>query len=273
MDSNSENSIQIKIDLYLSDSMSASERLLFEKKIEEDDQLKEAISLQKSIGDVLFTEDWPIIDQKLNKKELDTINDIFQKEEYRKNYENIKIVGQEYSKAGQKKSSIRKWTYFSAAAAILLILVSVFVFPQKNNTKAIYSKYANWDELTSYAEQGSSAQKFTSGEVFYKEKRYQEAIVVFKGYVAHSESSLYSAGLIYLGASYFGLENYDLAIETFDHLANSNAYDRSKGHWYKLLVYLKQEDQLNIRNTIQVILRERNSYNYDKALEISKLIM
>ena len=54
MNSNEEIEIQHKIDLYLSNTMSESERLSFEEQMESNADLKEMVLLQKSIGEVLF---------------------------------------------------------------------------------------------------------------------------------------------------------------------------------------------------------------------------
>lgn len=270
MDSNSENDIQIKIDLYLNGSMSESECRLFEKQMQDDDDLRELVLLQKSIGKVLFGETWETIEPNPKSREFEDVRNILVSPEYNEHYQNIKNTGNAYLQGRPKKSQHKKWAYLAGIAASLLVLVAVFVFPQQDQLEELYTTYEDWDELTSYIEQGGGHQEFVRGEMYYREGEYSKAIVIFEDYLRQSDVPLYSAGLIYLGASYFGNGNDSEAIRIFNELVASDAYDSSKGLWYKLLIFLKQKDRVNINATLQEIVKDPNHYNYEKAFEIQE---
>lgn len=265
MNSNEEIEIQHKIDLYLSNTMSESERLSFEKQMESDTDLKEQVLLQKSIGEVLFESEFDHIKDDEKGKELDQIKNTLKTKEYQEHQESLKSTALIYQKTKQR----RKLLLVSSVAAAILAITSIFLFPTKDTFETIYAEYADWDELTSYVEQ-SDANDFSKGELLYQEKKYAEAIQFFEIYTKDQNKKLYAPGLMYLGASYFANDNASEALAKYDLLINSNSYDSSKGYWYKLLIYLKQKDSSQVNKTLEMILSNQNNYNYQKAEEIKK---
>ena len=265
MNSNEEIEIQHKIDLYLSNTMSESERLSFEEQMESNADLKEMVLLQKSIGEVLFENEFDHIKDDEIEKELGQIKNTLQSKTYQEHKESIKSTALTYQKTKQR----RRLLLVSSVAAAILAITSIFLFPTKDTFETIYAEYSDWDELTSYVEQ-SDANEFSKGEFLYQEKKYEEAIQFFEIYTTDKNKKLYAPGLMYLGASYFANDNASKALAKYDLLINSNSYDSSKGHWYKLLIYLKQKDSSQVNKTLEIILSDQNNYNFQKAKEIKK---
>ena len=265
MNSNEEIEIQHKIDLYLSNTMSESERLLFEEQMESSPDLKKQVLLQKSICEVLFENEFDHVKDEEKEKELAQIKSTLQTKVYQKHQEHLTSTTQVYHKTRQR----RRLLLVSSIAAAILALTSIFLFPTKDTFETIYAEYADWDQLTSYVEQ-SDANEFSKGEILYQDEKYIEAIQFFEIYTKDQNKKLYAPGLMYLGASYFANDNVAEALETYDLLVKSDSYDNSKGHWYKLLIYLKQKDTSQVNKTLEVILSNQNNYNYQKAEEIKK---
>lgn len=266
MNSNEENTIQSKIDSYLNDTMSKSERLLFEEEMNTNSDLKEDVLLQKGISETLFDYNLSHIKDTAKEEELASIKKTLQKEVYQNRIKNIEKVASLYEKKKQKK----KLLYAGSVAAIFLIFISFLLFPKQDSLESLYAEYANWNELTSYAEQSDTQNAFAKGEFLYKDKKYSEAIQFFEAYTKNQNNKLYAAGLLYLGASYFANDNPKKAIETYDILINTDSYDSSKGHWYKLLIYLKQKEAQQVEIMLETILKNPNNFKYQQALKIKK---
>lgn len=266
MNPSDEHTIQKKIDSYLNNTMPTSERLLFEQEMKNNADLKEDVLLQKSISEIAFDHRLSHIEDSSREEELATIKKTLEKESYQNYNRNIEKVASVYF--GKKKK--RKFLYFGPIAAVVLIFIALLLFPNETSFETVYAEYSNWDELTSYVEQSESQNEFSKGELLYKEKKYTEAIQFFETYVKDTDTTLYAAGLLYLGASYFNEGYYDKAIKTYDTLIHSDSYDNSKGHWYQLLIYLNQKDALQVKATIQIILSDQNNYKYNTVLEMEK---
>ncbi len=263
MSSSEELKIQQKIDMYLKNTMSESERLLFEKQMESDLDIKEQVLLQKSIGEVLFDKEFLHIPDNAKEEEIDDVASTLQNPTYQEHQKHIASVSKTY----QKKQRRKKLWYFSSAAAVLLIISSVLFYTSSTSYKDAYMQYADWTEITSYVEQNETTD-FAKGELLYRNQKYTEAIPFFENYIIDSNQKLLAPGLMYLGASYFHNGEIEKALQAFDQLINSNSYDRSKGYWYKLLVYLHQEDKEGINKMLLLILQDSSNFNYQKAEEI-----
>jgi tetratricopeptide (TPR) repeat protein len=268
MNSNEENNIQERIDLYLNDTMAASERLLFEKELKENPSLREEVLLQKSISEVIFDNDFSHIEDSSKAEELAEIKKTLQREDYKEYTSNIENASRTYMKRKQNKRLL----YFSSIAAAILISVSVLLFPKEQSFDELYAEYADWDQLTSYVEQSNLQNEFAKGEILYTSKKYTEAIQFFETYRKNKNNNLYAPSLMYLGASYFGNDNDTKALEIYDILIDSDSYDSSKGYWYKLLIYLKQKDTEQIKKTLETILSHPNYYKHQLAVEIDKAL-
>lgn len=266
MNSSEEHTIQKKIDSYLNNTMSIDERLLFEQEMKDNIDLKEDVLLQKSISEVVFNHNLSHIEDPSKDQELATIKKTLEKENYQNYNRNIEKAASVYS----KKKGKRKFLYVGSIAAAVLVFIAVLLVPNEASFETIYAEYSNWNELTSYVEQSESQDEFPKGELLYKEKKYTEAIQFFETYTEDPNTTLYAAGLTYLGASYFKENHYDKAIKTYDVLIHSDSYDNSKGYWYKLLIYLKQKDVAQVKATIQIILSDQNNYKYKTVLEMKK---
>ncbi len=268
MNSNEEYNIQDKIDSYLNNTMSDQEQLLFKREMDINPDLKEDVLLQKSVSETVFNHNLSHIEEVSKVETLENIKQTLKTEPYQNHIKTIENAASVYKKRKQKK----QFLYFGSIAAAILIFVSVIFFPKQQSLETLYTDYSNWDELTSYVEQNEIQNTFSKGESLYNEKKYRESIAFFKNYTTNPSDKLYSAGLLYLGASYFKIAQYDNAIETYNSLIASDSYDSSRGHWYKLLIYLKLKDKDKINTTVHTILKDPNNYKYSTVLEIQNAL-
>jgi tetratricopeptide (TPR) repeat protein len=74
---------------------------------------------------------------------------------------------------------------------------------------------------------------------------------------------------MYIGASYDKLNKNDNALIVFDKLSKSPNFDGySRGYWYKLLIYLKEDKRDKAIEIKNIILKNNYNFNYEKAKKI-----
>jgi tetratricopeptide (TPR) repeat protein len=254
-----------QINQYLKGTLPEDEKLVFEQKLVEDDGLREEMIIQKQLFLLqgVVTNDLPFSTS--NERELRDIQSKLQSEEYQ-------ILSNKIRKAGietQNKSNQHKnyWQKYAVAASIVLVFSLLFYFNSQNSLENYYHENVNWEELPSFIEKGNAENDFQNGENFFKNKDYKNAITTFKK--INGDDKLYPFALMYLGASYDLNNENDKAIQTFQELSRLTSFEEhSKGYWYELLIYLKQNNLEKAKELKAVILEDNNNYNY---IEVQKI--
>ncbi len=270
-----DDTIYNQIDLYISGQMEASDREEFEQRIESDIELRKEVFLQKSIKLAVQDndEDWILNDQYIkNNDAINQIKALRKQKDYVASEANIKKVANQYFDHVKHKKSVTWKLYIGAVAAVLCIALMVYYFnPFNPSMNDLYSEYSNWNELPSLTTQSESQNNLSLGEELFLKKKYNEAISIFskeihQGSIEDSFSKPYV--LVYLGISYLEIEEYDKALKTFDTLIQSDGLDRSKGYWYKALVFLKKGDKEKTKNQLKLLLQDEKNFNFQKAKDL-----
>ena len=251
------------IERYIHNKMNKEECKDFENQIEKDSFLKENVELQLSIHKAF--EDDSVINPNLdNSKRLEKIRKELKTSENQLISKNIYTTGNEYlnnkNKPFYKKIAAKK--LFIAATFLMFLMI---VWSNLNTNPNYYETYANWNDLPSSIEKNDSKNLMLKIEELYNSKKYQEVITE-----ALKIKNPDSYNLIYLGASYVQLKEYKTAEQTFDKLIALNSLESSRGYWYKVLLYLKQEQMDNTNKTLKLIIQNNENYNYKQALELSE---
>jgi len=133
----------------------------------------------------------------------------------------------------------------------------------------LYVDNSNWENLPSLTSRSASKKELVKGQELFEEGKYADSYSLFKE-IMETQDLANSSVLLYLGVSSLELGKYDESISCFDTLIASEAIDSSKGYWYKVLVYLKQDNKPEAIKVLNQILLDKNNYNYQKAKEILK---
>lgn len=202
-----------KIDSYLDGELNEEEKAAFEKSIEQDALLVEEVLQNKLLRDVI---------------------EAGYKEELRTNI-------RQWKKEGGKKNSIsvaqiRKLGYRLAAAAsvVIILIASIFtlVVPQYSNDRIadrFYEPDADLGSLRGSNDADILRQAFEN----YEQGNFTGAIPGFQRY-PNNDKALYGLGL-----SYYQIEDFKNAVETFKTLvARNNIEYTEKAEFYLLLSYL-----------------------------------
>ncbi len=263
--SNSTEKIFEEIEAYLQHKMPEKEIILFEERLKTDAALKELMALYDSVDVVLGKKQERFVaDNTDEKKEMDRL---LESDVYKNIANNLKAVNDEYQIEKQRKNGFMRYLYIATSSVAALLIV---FFILKNNfgndtMDTYYNDYANWETFPSLIEKSDTNKEASKIEILYRAHKYKDVI-------AHipKDKTQEVNKLLYLGASYFKLQEYKEAHKVFDKIIASNSIDNSKGYWYKLLLFLKQKDIVKAKKMIAIIKKDSNNYNYAKAVQLSK---
>jgi len=262
------NNRQQEIDAYLEGKMSQEEVMIFEGKLEKDSELKEDVLLQQSIHQSFKEDDWSTIPNSTDNEELQSMQSILRNEQNTIISSTIRQVGDLYINKDQPtKGNTRFYLRIAMAAAVLMLFALPFLI--NLNSKSYYDQYANWEHLPSLRSKGNTQAKIIEGESLYLSQQYTDAIQYFEENI-DKQDTYYSYALIYLGTSYFQIDNIEKAHQTYDLLIDSNTLQSSYGYWYKLLLYLKSENIEKAKEMITLIVSNPDHYNYMEARKLEK---
>lgn len=260
-----------QIEDYLNGNLNAEETTAFEYEINSDSQLFDAIEVSKKMKLQYSDEEWDSIKNHKSNKKLKELELLLKTEEFLDKKKAIQTVSDSYfknEKAKSKNPNKFKLYYGIAAAAMLLLLLGFFFKDNKQTNQEIYSSNSNWEELPSLVSRSEiNSALLSQGENAFKDKNYKLAEEKFSNYINTSTEFSVNA-FLYLGISQLELENYNEALVSFNAIIRSNSIDKSKGYWYKVLVYFKMEDKINAIKTLEIIIENENNFNFTKAKKL-----
>jgi hypothetical protein len=253
------------IDNYLKGILSEAENLAFEKQMKIDAELEETVKIQKQLFQLHDFNTIEIPTKKDNQEDLTHYKNQLRTKENIDLQNKIREIGINHTKTN---SRIKKnYLKYYIAASIALIF-GTFIFLNSNSSlESYYKENVNWEELPSFIDKGQTENYFTKGEGLFKNKEYLMAIESFKKIDTNNE--LYPYALMYIGASYDQLNQNQKAINTFDTLSKLvNFQEHSKGYWYKMLIFLKQNKKEKALEMKNIILKDQNNFGYDEAIQL-----
>lgn len=252
------------IDAYLSKQLSATEKQLFEQRISSEPELNKEVQLRATIYAMLGEKDWasPAMERSEIKENLE----LLRSEELQKASSTIKQAATSY-KSKSNSSNKRPWIIGVAVAASLALL---FLMNPSDPLGDVYEQYHNWGDLPSAVEKGAK-DELSQAEIFFEDKEYDQIIKLFDS-VYKSVDRYHPTALLYAAAAHQELKQYEQAHTYYDALINAQVLESSRALWFKFLLYLKQDDNLNSKETLDKILSDPTNYNYQKAKTIANIL-
>jgi len=257
--------LQLKIEQYVSGSMSELEARDFEKLMETNAELKSAVALSKQIN---FHLSETIDDSVVPKNEYtEKLKSFIESEEAQELKETLQSVQME--RRVPKLRSKRRRIILAAAAAVIIFLGSAIglLFQTEQGTEQLFAQYYSTDDLPSVIRRGATNALLEKGAIAFQNENFPDALAYFKEYEASTEEpdmALY----LYKGATLMELSNYYAAIEEFEMAIDSESIDATKGFWFKAMAHLKSGDVANAKYVLTDISRHVWYYNHDKAKEL-----
>jgi hypothetical protein len=264
-----------QIDDYIKGTLTNTQRIAFEKQMEDNVALKEEVALQQELIALIGQEKWIDFKKTKDNEELAAIRAQLRSEKFQNASKKIKQIGLDNYKEKPTEESPKKKKYgfyYISAAAMVLLFFGVFFMNRNTSLDNYYADYADWNnELNSFVVKNDGTDYFSKGEIAFKKRNYTEALKQFNAIETNNKRYPYS--LMYKGAAYELTNKNDEAITAFNELiAQTNFEEHTKGYWYKLLVYLKLEDKENVKAMLDIILKDKANHKYNEALKIAEAL-
>jgi len=259
--------IKLKIESYISNSMSEEEVSSFEKQLENDAVLKKEVELAKELNHFLKGD---LINSHSDTKLSTKINTFLESEEATDLENKLLKVKNEYKETHLKS---RKKKYLLVAASIAFFLISSigYFFLNQNNTEKLFAQYYSVSDLPSVIKRANNQDQLIEGVLKFKALDYKEAIKLFDSY-KNTDNDLNPSVYLYSGIVNMELKQYDKAILEFDKIILSNSIDNSKGLWFKALLYLKKRDKVNAKITLEKIVENSSNFKFKEAKELLEVL-
>lgn len=260
-----DDSIKLKIESFISNSMSEEEMLLFEKQLENDAELKKEVELAKEINLFLKSD---FINKQSNpplEKELHTF---LESEEASLLKNKLLKVKNDYKNDSLKP---KKKNYFLVVASIALLVMGFlgYVLLNQHSPEKLYQQYYSSNDLPSVIKRDHRQNDLIQGVLKFKEEKYKTSITYFERYKVNTDK-INEAVFIYEGVAYMKLNNYNKALSAFDNMIQSKSIDSSKGLWFKALLYLKKQDKTKAKIVLEKIVADSRNFHFKKAQELLK---
>lgn len=251
-----------KIDKYLMKQMSSEELALFEEQMSNDDSLRREVELSKEINHYLSDEK---LSSKIPNNEFVNKTRAFIKSDEAKQFK-TKIL-----KIGDRKtipkSSKRSNFLIAASIAAFIALVSSFFFFNESDSQKLYAEFYNENDLPTFMKRGGVVSVLKDGEVAFLDKDYKKAILLFTTYLDETENPDPNV-FIFRGVSNMMTNHFDNAISDFDKMINSNHIDNIRGRWFKALAFLKMNDTVRAKISLEKITENSSNFKYNEVLEL-----
>lgn len=172
-----------------------------------------------------------------------------------------------------KKRSFGKWIMYAAAACVLLV-VSMFLFETQSSPQRLASGYIKKNYSNLSQEMSADTSNITKGMEAYNNGDYNKALTYF--IVAKQKDTANSYLKKYTGLSYFQKKNYDQALKEFDTLANMQGLQSNPGDFLKAITLLERNDQGDKEQAKKLLQKVQNededgSKEAREILELNKL--
>jgi len=251
-----------QIEAYITNKLSPDELIQFEKEMVINLELREEVLLTKEINN--HFQDTPTSIKIINTEFSNDLNTFFNSEEAVEIENKLLKVQKEYREKRRYPKKRRKiYLSFAAAIAVLIIGVIGYTILKQDTHVTLFNEYYAISDLPSITQRGSNNNIFYKGITAFKNKEYYNALTYFNDYKTTTKELDTINLLLYI-------EKYDKALIAFNEIAISNSIDRSKGLWFKTLVYLKLNDKVNTEKTLKEILKNPLNFKYAEARKLLK---
>nr|WP_321228174.1 hypothetical protein [uncultured Psychroserpens sp.] len=252
----------ILINNYLQGLLSENEQNSFLERLEFDSNFRDTFKLEEQLFNSLNEDSWSFIEQK--NSEVDEYLNLLEEDDLKKLKKTLNRVSEEFKETPKKKTKYRFY-YLAAASIALLISLSIFLNQDASNQELV-NDYLDTSRLPSFVSRGeASIDDLIEAQHYFENEDYQRSLDIFT--TALETNTTNASIYLYTGISQMRLEKYTAAELTFDKLIQSDLLDAQKGHWYKALLYLKQDKVVESKIMLEKIVAN-SYYNHSKAKEL-----
>jgi tetratricopeptide (TPR) repeat protein len=224
---------------YLSNELSAEEKINFEKQLAEDTELASAFEIFKELNLHLENKFGNEMELKAFKK-------------------NLKSVSKEHFKAKKSKVvAFKPWQYTIAAS--VAVLVGLFVF---QNINPSFDDYNN-PEMATFIERGDVNENLKLAQDAFNTKNYKTAIPYFEGVLKVNKTPEIQ---YFYAISLLEDNQFQKAESNLSELKSGTSIYKTKAAWYLALSKLKQKDYKSCKEILLTIPDDFEDYDQVQEL-------
>ncbi|MDH7446967.1 hypothetical protein [Aquimarina sp. 2201CG14-23] len=259
----------MRIEKYLSGSMSTEEVIQFQEEMNVNPSLDEEVGLYRAINLHLSnTVDEDTLYSTKYKSELEKYIKSNEGKKIKENLLNARTEQQYNLKPGK---SNKRFLYFLVSTAAAIVFVFIFLFMKKSEQE-LYAEYYKVEELPSFASRSAQPTLLSTARTNFRKANFEESLLNFNEYITANTEDLDPLVYIYTGLIYAEKNNLKKALEQLTLLEKSDTLDSSRSLWYKALIFLKFEKKIQAENMLHLILKDSNNFKYNEAKELLEKI-
>lgn len=229
---------------YLNNDLSEVDKQQFDKRVSDDPEFAETFQIYKEIYAGLAAKENRRAGEMELQKSLENLSDEF--------------FDSQPSERSAKVVSIKRY-YLLAAASVTIILGTLFFF-NRENSKPLYSQYAEY-EMLALAERGDEDSLNVLAEDFFNDGEYEMAVEILQKLTEQDPENRKIK--LYLGIALTEIDHFDHAASLLTEIRNSESVFQDKATWYLALNYLKQTKTEACKSVLKEI--PESAEEYDKA--------
>jgi len=244
------------IESYFQQTLNPEERKLFEARCEQDEAFAQEVAFYVTTRQALREE--LVAQKQVQWKEEKNA-------EEEKHTEEEKSIEEELpSLARAKRSVLRTWGAY-AAAACLVLAASVYLFEATSSPRKLAGVYIEKNYSQISQEMGNDLKdSMTLGISAYNDKEYDKALQMFTGIEQRDPNDSYAKE--YAGLAYLQQKNYNQALQQFDALANMKGLHSNPGDFLKAVALLERNNPGD-KEEARKLLQEVKDKNEDGSKE------
>lgn len=224
---------------YLSNELSAEEKINFEKQLVEDPEFASAFEIFKELH-------------------LHLENKFGNEQELKAFKKNLKSISKDHFKTKKPKVvAFKPWQY--AIAASVAILVGLFVF---QNINPSFEDYNN-PEMATFIERGDVNENLKLAQDAFNAKNYKTTIPYFEAILNSTKTPEIQ---YFYAVSLLEDNQFQKAETNLSELKSGNSIYKNKATWYLALSKLKQEDYKSCKEILLTIPEDFEDYDQVQEL-------
>lgn len=160
------------------------------------------------------------------------------------------------------------------AAAVVLLIVSFFLYQKYGQVKTAPELYAAYFELLPPANERSGSEPsdvWQAAMKTYANGDYNKTIELLAPALHNADFQHAESGKLYLGLSYMMVNENQKAIDVLNDISAESSYLQD-AVWYKALAYLKMNQVVEAKAALQKIAEEPRHFKQAEALKLMEEI-
>ncbi|MBS1745491.1 MAG: tetratricopeptide repeat protein [Bacteroidetes bacterium] len=236
------------IDSYFQYQLNSEERKTFEQRCETDNAFANEVAIYIASRKALYK---TLLEQKMQQWKTEEITEKIERP----------VISM------SKRTTFSKWLMYAAAACILLV-VSMLIFEKTSSTKNYASNYFTENYSTLAHTMDASHDSMQLGISAYNDKDFTTAIRLFEGVAIADPNN--SDAIKYAGLTYFQQKNYTKAIEKFNVLSTMQLFS-NPGDFLKALTLLERNNKGD-KEQAKTLLEKVKSENEEGSNNVDEIL-